>query len=277
MRRALLSVSDKTGVVEFARGLTARGFELVSTGGTATALAAAGLPVTSVSDVTGFPGDDGRPGQDAAPEGPRRHPGPAPRGRRPGRRRPRGHRAHRRRRGQPVSVRAHRRRSVGAVRPPDRADRHRRAEPGAGRRQELPRRPGGRRPGRLPGGAGRARRAHAGPRASASTWPAAPSPTPPPTTRPSPRCSTRSPTTSLRRRAAPCRWRRRAWSSKPRSCATSATARTRISRRRGTRWATGRGWAPPRSCRARSSRTRTCSISMPRPASSSSSTSRPPS
>ncbi len=55
MRRALLSVSDKTGVVEFARGLTARGFELISTGGTATALAAAGLPVTSVSDVTGFP------------------------------------------------------------------------------------------------------------------------------------------------------------------------------------------------------------------------------
>jgi phosphoribosylaminoimidazolecarboxamide formyltransferase/IMP cyclohydrolase len=55
MRRALLSVSDKTGVVEFARGLTARGFELVSTGGTAAALAAAGLPVTGVSDVTGFP------------------------------------------------------------------------------------------------------------------------------------------------------------------------------------------------------------------------------
>jgi phosphoribosylaminoimidazolecarboxamide formyltransferase/IMP cyclohydrolase len=55
MQRALLSVSDKTGVVEFARGLAARGFELVSTGGTASALAAAGLAVTSVSDVTGFP------------------------------------------------------------------------------------------------------------------------------------------------------------------------------------------------------------------------------
>jgi phosphoribosylaminoimidazolecarboxamide formyltransferase/IMP cyclohydrolase len=55
MRRALLSVSDKTGVVEFARGLAARGFELVSTGGTAAALAAAGLPVTGVSAVTGFP------------------------------------------------------------------------------------------------------------------------------------------------------------------------------------------------------------------------------
>ena len=55
MRRALLSVSDKAGVVEFGRGLVARGFELVSTGGTATALAAAGLPVTGVSAVTGFP------------------------------------------------------------------------------------------------------------------------------------------------------------------------------------------------------------------------------
>jgi phosphoribosylaminoimidazolecarboxamide formyltransferase/IMP cyclohydrolase len=55
MQRAILSVSDKTGLVDFARGLVARGFELVSTGGTARALADAGLPVTSVSDVTGFP------------------------------------------------------------------------------------------------------------------------------------------------------------------------------------------------------------------------------
>lgn len=55
MPRALLSVSDKTGIVELGRGLTARGFELVSTGGTAKALAGAGLPVTNVSDVTGFP------------------------------------------------------------------------------------------------------------------------------------------------------------------------------------------------------------------------------
>ena len=55
MPRALLSVSDKNGLVEFARGLKARGFEIVSTGGTAAALEAAGLPVLSVSDVTGFP------------------------------------------------------------------------------------------------------------------------------------------------------------------------------------------------------------------------------
>lgn len=55
MPRALLSVSDKTGIVDLGRGLTVRGFELVSTGGTARALTEAGLAVTSVSTLTGFP------------------------------------------------------------------------------------------------------------------------------------------------------------------------------------------------------------------------------
>ena len=55
MRRAILSVSDKTGLIPFGKALAARGFELVSTGGTAKALADAGLPVINVSDVTGFP------------------------------------------------------------------------------------------------------------------------------------------------------------------------------------------------------------------------------
>lgn len=55
MPRALLSVSDKTGLLEFARRLIERGFELVSTGGTAKALQHAGLPVIGISDVTGFP------------------------------------------------------------------------------------------------------------------------------------------------------------------------------------------------------------------------------
>ena len=55
MPRALLSVSDKTGITEFARSLAARGFELVSTGGTARALSAAGLDVVGVSTLTGFP------------------------------------------------------------------------------------------------------------------------------------------------------------------------------------------------------------------------------
>jgi phosphoribosylaminoimidazolecarboxamide formyltransferase/IMP cyclohydrolase len=53
--RAILSVSDKDGLVDLGRGLVALGVELVSTGGTATALAAAGLPVVNVSDVTRFP------------------------------------------------------------------------------------------------------------------------------------------------------------------------------------------------------------------------------
>jgi phosphoribosylaminoimidazolecarboxamide formyltransferase/IMP cyclohydrolase len=53
--RAILSVSDKTGLVDFARSLSKRGVELVSTGGTARTLADAGLPVKNVSDVTGFP------------------------------------------------------------------------------------------------------------------------------------------------------------------------------------------------------------------------------
>src|SRR4029079_15443265 len=55
MPRALLSVSDKTAIVDLGRGLAARGFELVSTGGTSRALVDAGLPVTNVSTLTGFP------------------------------------------------------------------------------------------------------------------------------------------------------------------------------------------------------------------------------
>jgi phosphoribosylaminoimidazolecarboxamide formyltransferase / IMP cyclohydrolase len=54
-RRALLSVSDKSRLVELGRGLVGRGFELVSTGGTARALRDAGLPVTDVAAVTGSP------------------------------------------------------------------------------------------------------------------------------------------------------------------------------------------------------------------------------
>ncbi len=55
MPRALLSVSEKIGIVDLGRGLAARGFELVSTGGTARVLTDAGLRVTPVSDLTGFP------------------------------------------------------------------------------------------------------------------------------------------------------------------------------------------------------------------------------
>lgn len=55
MKRAFLSVFDKAGIVEFAIGLIAFGFELLSTGGTQRALEDAGVPVTNVSDITGFP------------------------------------------------------------------------------------------------------------------------------------------------------------------------------------------------------------------------------
>src|ERR1700732_717242 len=55
VRRALLSVSEKDGIVEFARGLSELGVEIVSTGGTARELAGAGIQVRPIEDFTGFP------------------------------------------------------------------------------------------------------------------------------------------------------------------------------------------------------------------------------
>ncbi|WP_127532027.1 bifunctional phosphoribosylaminoimidazolecarboxamide formyltransferase/IMP cyclohydrolase [Paenibacillus kobensis] len=55
IRRALISVSDKTGIVEFSRGLAAQGVQLISTGGTKSLLEKEGVPVIGISDVTGFP------------------------------------------------------------------------------------------------------------------------------------------------------------------------------------------------------------------------------
>ncbi|MFO0370699.1 MAG: bifunctional phosphoribosylaminoimidazolecarboxamide formyltransferase/IMP cyclohydrolase, partial [Armatimonadota bacterium] len=55
MPRALLSVTDKTGLTELAQALVAHGYTLLSTGGTARTLREAGLAVTDVSEVTGFP------------------------------------------------------------------------------------------------------------------------------------------------------------------------------------------------------------------------------
>src|ERR1700683_300613 len=55
IRRVLLSVTDKTGVADFARGLAALGAELISTGGTAKLLRESGVAVRDVSDITGFP------------------------------------------------------------------------------------------------------------------------------------------------------------------------------------------------------------------------------
>ncbi|HDK81233.1 MAG TPA: bifunctional phosphoribosylaminoimidazolecarboxamide formyltransferase/IMP cyclohydrolase, partial [Nitrospirae bacterium] len=55
VKRALISVSDKSGIVEFARELSGLGVEILSTGGTARALKDAGIPVKDVSEHTGFP------------------------------------------------------------------------------------------------------------------------------------------------------------------------------------------------------------------------------
>ena len=158
MPRALLSVSDKTGIVDLGRGLVARGFELVSTGGTARALADAGLAVTNVSDVTGFPEMmDGR----VKTLHPALHGGILARRDRPD---------------DLAALDAHGiglvdvvvvnlypfveggRESGDAVRRAGRGDRHRRPVAGARRRQELSRRAGRRRSGRLSAPAGGARR-----------------------------------------------------------------------------------------------------------------------
>lgn len=55
VRRALISVSDKTGIVDFAKALSSRGVAILSTGGTAKLLAQNGVKVQEVSDYTGFP------------------------------------------------------------------------------------------------------------------------------------------------------------------------------------------------------------------------------
>ncbi|MDX1581291.1 MAG: bifunctional phosphoribosylaminoimidazolecarboxamide formyltransferase/IMP cyclohydrolase, partial [Alphaproteobacteria bacterium] len=55
IKRALLSVSDKTGLIEFGQFLADQGVEILSTGGSAKALAEAGVPVREVADYTGFP------------------------------------------------------------------------------------------------------------------------------------------------------------------------------------------------------------------------------
>jgi len=77
VRRALLSVSDKTGIVEFARELKERGIELLSTGGTAKLLTSHGIPVKEVAEHTGFPEIMGGPRENAASEDSRRPAGQA--------------------------------------------------------------------------------------------------------------------------------------------------------------------------------------------------------
>ena len=227
VRRALVSTYDKTGLEELGRGLAAAGVEVVSTGSTAARLREAGVAVTAVDELTGFPEClDGRvktlhpkvhagiladlrlPDHVRAARGPR-------------------HRAVRARRREPVPLHRDRRvrRRTRRVR---RADRHRRADDGPRRGQEPPVGRGRRRPRRRT-----ARCSTPSPRAarrwsSASAWPRRPSRTPRRTTPPSRRGSprpTRPPTTSRSRRS----WARRG--SARRCC---ATARTRTRARRCT-------------------------------------------
>ena len=82
-RRALVSVSDKEGIADFAGRLYEMGFEILSTGGTARALKEQGIPVVLVSEVTGEPEILGGRVKTLHPRNPRRHP------RRPRRPRPR--------------------------------------------------------------------------------------------------------------------------------------------------------------------------------------------
>ena len=171
MRRALFSVSDKSGLIDFAARLHEAGFELVSTGGTARTLETAGIPVTPVADVTRFPEMlDGRV-KTLHPAIHGGHPGPAPPSRRP--RGPRRRTASAGRRGgsQPVPVRPGGRRPRHAVRRPGGGDRHRRPQPGPGGGEELPRRARRGRPVGLSRGAGRAAGRPAGPsRRFVSGW-----------------------------------------------------------------------------------------------------------
>ena len=104
-RRALISVYDKEGVEQFARGLVELGWELVSSGGTATFLAEQGLPVTTRRGRDRRTGDARRPGQDAPPAHPRRHPRAARSRRRPASARRAGDRADRPRLREPLSLR----------------------------------------------------------------------------------------------------------------------------------------------------------------------------
>ena len=128
--KSLISVYDKTGIVEFARKLHQAGAEIISTGGTYRSLSEeGGLPVRQVSDLTGFPEILDGPGQDPPPSYSRRIAGP------PRRRRPRG----------------------GACPPRHRYHRHGGREPLSLSRDHQPL---GRHPGRRPG-EHRHRRAHA--------------------------------------------------------------------------------------------------------------------
>ncbi len=258
--RALLSVYDKTGAVDLARGLADLGWELISSGGTSAALAEAGIAHVEVADLTGAPEMLGgrvktlHPtihGGILADRSKPEHLG------RPG---ASGHRSHRPGGVQPLSVR---------LRPLDRADRRGRAHHGPGGGQEP--RPCGHRglARRLRHGAGRTAPASAPcRRPPGCDWPGTPSPTPPPTTPPSWTGSTRrappdpptptpTPTPTPPSFPPPSTWP----SSGPARCATARTPTSTVPVTGS--WAGTRGGTTWSSTAARSSPTSTSSTPMP--------------
>ena len=186
IRRALVSVYDKTGLAELAQGLHEAGVSLVSTGSTAARIADAGVPVTKVEDLTGFPEClDGR----VKTLHPRVHAGILADRRKPDHERQLadlGIEAVRPGRRQPLPV--HPDRGVGGLpRRVRRADRHRRSVDGAGGGQEPPQRRRRRVARALPRACSTPCALAASPWSSGSDWRRTPSCTPPPTTSPSPR------------------------------------------------------------------------------------------
>ena len=133
-RRAIISVYRKEGIVELARGLGARGFEIVSTGGTAQELAKAGVQGHRHLRRDRLPRDPRRPGEDAAPADPRRHPRPPRPARAPGGARRARHPPDRPGGGQPLPVRGDGGEAARTLRGGDREHRHRRARAWCARR-----------------------------------------------------------------------------------------------------------------------------------------------
>ena len=256
LRRALLSVSDKTGLVDFAAGLVKAGVELVSTGGTAKAIADAGIAGARRLRPHRLPRNHGRPRQDAASLGSRRASRHPRRSRAHGRdARPR-HRADRSRCRQSLSLRAGpllgRRLCLDG-----REHRHRRPGHGAGLRQEPRLCRHRHRSGRLCLGAQCAGDEHRQPVASnsARSLPPRPLPAPPPTTLPSPAGLPRRSTSSIRPGAP----------SAASSKASCAMARTRTSRPVSTSPATSARASPRRASFRASSSPTTTSTTPTRP------------
>ena len=190
IQRVLVSVSDKQGLADFARGLVAAGVEIFSTGGTRKHLESEGIAGPRRFGLHGLPRNDARAAQDAASQGPRRHPLPA--------RQPRGHAGPGRARHpdlraggrQSLPLRGHDPQAGRDARRGDRADRHRRADDGPrGGQEPCLHDDRHRRRGSTARSSGRSRPTAAPRWNCGGSWPARPSPTRPFTIGPSPTIS----------------------------------------------------------------------------------------